>query len=113
MNDYQKAAEKYDKFKFDGLERLDEVAMIEKVLGLVGEAGEVADKVKKVIRDKGGVSSEEDRGEIVKELGDTLWYLAAVARYLGVSLEEVAKINIDKLEDRWRRGKIGGAGDNR
>lgn len=80
-------------------------------LGLTGEAGEVADKVKKIIRD--GKSIIDERVEIAKELGDVLWYLAAVARDIGVTLEDIAMMNIEKLEDRKERGKLQGNGDNR
>ena len=86
---------------------------IEKVLGLTGEAGETADKIKKILRDKDGVMSSEDRDLIAKELGDTLWYIAAIARYLDLSLSEIAKSNIDKLENRYQRNKIHGEGDKR
>lgn len=80
-------------------------------LGLTGEAGEVADKVKKIIRD--GKSVVNERVEIAKELGDVLWYLAAVARDIGVSLDDVAMMNIEKLESRKERGTLQGNGDNR
>ena len=80
-------------------------------LGLAGEAGEVADKVKKIIRDNKSIVKE--RVEIAKELGDVLWYLAAVSRDIGVSLEDVAMMNIEKLEDRKERGTLQGDGDNR
>ena len=87
--------------------------LMEKILGLVGEAGETADKFKKILRDKGGVVSEEDKKEIVKELGDTLWYIAVIAEHLGVSFSEVAKVNNEKLANRAKRNLIHGAGDNR
>lgn len=80
-------------------------------LGLAGEAGEVAEKVKKIIRDKKQIKDE--RVEICKELGDVLWYLAAVARDIGVTLEDVAMMNIEKLESRKERGTLQGDGDNR
>ena len=83
------------------------------MLGLVGEAGETADKIKKLIRDKDGAVSDEDKELVTKELGDTLWYIASVARYLGVPLSEVASLNIDKLESRYQRDKIHGEGDKR
>lgn len=82
-------------------------------LGLVSEAGEVAGKVKKIIRDHGGNFSQEQRAQLADEVGDCLWYVAALARELGVSLEVVATKNLDKLESRARRGKLGGSGDNR
>jgi len=82
-------------------------------LGLTGEAGEVADKIKKLIRDDGGVLTDKRRVEMIKKLGDVLWYLAAMAMELGVSLEEVAKTNVEKLADRKKRGVLTGEGDNR
>lgn len=84
-----------------------------RTLGLVGEAGEVAEKMKKIIRDKDGVISEADKAEITKELGDVLWYVQALADYLDVPLEEVAQGNLDKLASRKNRGQIKGSGDNR
>jgi NTP pyrophosphatase (non-canonical NTP hydrolase) len=84
-----------------------------RTLGMVGEAGEVAEKVKKIIRDKEGVITEEDKQEIVKEMGDVLWYLQALADALDVSLEDVAQANIDKLTSRKLRGVQHGSGDNR
>lgn len=83
------------------------------VLGLNGEAGEVAEKLKKVIRDKGGVIEYRDRYEIARELGDVLWYLTRCAAELNLSLEEVARMNIQKLNDRKARGTKQGEGDNR
>lgn len=83
-------------------------------LGLTGEAGEVADKIKKVIRDRSGdFSSEDVRRDIAKEIGDVLWYCAMLSHDLGFSLEEVARLNIDKLQSRQRRDAIHGNGDNR
>jgi NTP pyrophosphatase (non-canonical NTP hydrolase) len=82
-------------------------------LGLVNEAGEVAGKIKKVFRDKGGEISAETREALKAELGDVLWYLAQVATELDLSLEEIAEHNISKLYDRLDRGMIRGEGDNR
>ena len=82
-------------------------------LGLVNEAGEVAGKIKKVFRDKGGEISEETREALKAELGDVLWYLAQVCTELDLSLDEVAEANITKLYDRLERGVIRGDGDNR
>lgn len=82
-------------------------------LGLAGEAGEVAEKVKKVLRDKGGIFDEETKKQILLEISDTLWYINALANDLGYNLEEVMLANIDKLESRKERGVIHGNGDNR
>jgi len=83
------------------------------VIGLAGETGEVAEKIKKVIRDKDGIIDEETREMIKKELGDVLWYVSQIASELGLSLDEVAQDNIEKLSSRLERGVIGGSGDNR
>jgi NTP pyrophosphatase (non-canonical NTP hydrolase) len=82
-------------------------------LGLVNEAGEVAGKIKKVFRDKGGEISAETCAALQAELGDVLWYLAQTCTELGISLDEVAESNLTKLLDRQARGKIHGDGDNR
>lgn len=82
-------------------------------LGLAGEAGEVAEKIKKVIRDKGGQVNDETRAEIKKELGDVLWYTAQLSTELGISLEDVAASNLKKLYDRMEREVLQGEGDNR
>ncbi|HZL07626.1 MAG TPA: nucleoside triphosphate pyrophosphohydrolase family protein [Candidatus Dormibacteraeota bacterium] len=83
------------------------------VLGINGEAGEVAEKVKKIIRDKDGVISEQDKIELAKEIGDVLWYLAVFAHDLGFSLDDIADQNLEKLKSRKARGVLGGTGDNR
>lgn len=82
-------------------------------LGLTGESGEVADKVKKVLRDNGGIFTDEKKLEIFIESMDCLWYIAALANDLGYTLEEGAKMNIEKLQSRKERGVISGSGDNR
>lgn len=82
-------------------------------LGLCGETGEVAEKIKKVIRDNGGVFTEEKKKEIVKEMGDVLWYIAALLSDLGVTMDEAAVGNLEKLFSRKERGVINGNGDNR
>lgn len=92
---------------------IDSHAMLEKVFGLVGEAGEVAEKFKKLLRDQDGKATDEDKKEIAKELGDVLWYINSVGLYLGFSLEEIAKMNIDKVLSRKNRGMTKGSGDNR
>ena len=82
-------------------------------LGLVGEAGEVAEKVKKVIRDKKGVFDDESKKAIKKELGDVLWYLSNLCNEFGFSFEEVALQNLEKLRLRASKGMISGSGDDR
>ena len=82
-------------------------------LGLVGEAGEVAEKVKKVIRDKKGIFDEESKIGIKKELGDVLWYLSNLCNEFDFELEEVALQNLEKLKLRAAKGKISGSGDDR
>ena len=82
-------------------------------LGLSGEAGEVAEKIKKVIRDKNGVMDDESREMIEKELGDVMWYTAQLATELNLSLDDIAQKNIKKLYSRLERGKISGSRDNR
>jgi len=82
-------------------------------LGLCGEAGEVAEKIKKVLRDKEGVFLVEDKEQIKKELGDVLWYIANIANDLFINMDDIAKGNIEKLNSRKERGVIHGSGDNR
>ncbi|MEB3349060.1 MAG: nucleoside triphosphate pyrophosphohydrolase family protein [Cyanobacteriota bacterium] len=82
-------------------------------LGLCGEAGEVADKVKKVIRDRGGDFDDEVRQALRLELGDVLWYVAQLASELELDLNEVAAANLEKLASRAARNVIAGSGDNR
>ena len=113
FDEYQKMAAKYDLFDDFQVDNLAAPAFSEKVLGLVGEAGETADKIKKIIRDKEGLASNDDKDAIKKELGDVLWYIANISRYLGFSLSEVAEANIDKLESRYQRDKLHGEGDER
>jgi NTP pyrophosphatase (non-canonical NTP hydrolase) len=82
-------------------------------LGLCGEAGEVAEKVKKVIRDDGSRFTLETTSAIELELGDVLWYVAQLANELGIDLDRVAQRNLDKLTFRQQRGTLQGSGDNR
>jgi NTP pyrophosphatase (non-canonical NTP hydrolase) len=88
-------------------------AIVYPTLGLTNEAGEVAGKIKKIFRDRGGVISDADREALKHELGDVLWYLAQICTELDLTLEEVATTNISKLADRMARGAIGGDGDQR
>jgi len=83
------------------------------VLGLCGEAGEVAEKLKKMYRDDDGQLTPERREGLIGELGDVLWYVAAVASELNVTLSDVAQGNMDKLYSRRDRGVLSGDGDDR
>ena len=82
-------------------------------LGLAGEAGEIANKVKKIFRDQQGTVTHENRAALSKELGDVLWYLAALATDLDLNLSEVAEGNLAKLRGRAEAGTIQGSGDER
>ncbi|MGI9492900.1 MAG: nucleoside triphosphate pyrophosphohydrolase family protein [Geminicoccaceae bacterium] len=82
-------------------------------LGLASEAGEVAGKVKKVLRDQGGDFGAEQIAAIKDELGDVLWYVAVLASDLGLSLDDIAAHNVEKLRSRMARGTIQGDGDHR
>lgn len=106
LNEYQNMAAETNTIKIEDM-------FVYTALGLNGEAGEVADKVKKLIRDKDGERNITDDHDIVLELGDVLWYVAMMAKYLGYDLEEVAKLNYDKLKSRQNRNKIKGNGDHR
>lgn len=106
LNDYQKKASLTAQYPKDkALEYL--------CLGLCSEAGEVAGKLKKIIRDNNSVLSEDKKFEIVSELGDVLWYLAQLASTLDVPMDVVAHENITKLFDRKARNAISGSGDSR
>ncbi len=93
-----------DKIMTEGADRV-----VENILGLVGEAGEVAEKIKKLIRDDTRFSDQD----ILKELGDVLFYTTALANLYGGNLKMVMKMNIDKLDGRQSRGTLSGSGDNR
>lgn len=86
----------------------EEYRIVYPALGLAGESGEVAEKVKKYIRD-----GNLDRDLLAKELGDVLWYVSALSRDLGIDLEDVASRNIEKLRSRAERGTLRGSGDSR
>jgi len=88
-------------------------AIVYPLMGLAGEAGEVMNKLKKVFRDSDGEFTEERKDGIIDELGDTLWYIAATCTDLGITLEELAQRNLDKLKDRNQRGVVKGDRDNR
>ena len=90
-----------------------EQAIIYPTLGLTGEAGEVANKVKKIIRDDGNKINESLVQEISAEIGDCLWYISVLASDIGLELSDIAVNNTVKLKDRMNRGVIGGNGDKR
>ena len=90
-----------------------EIGIMYCTLGLCGEAGEVAEKVKKVFRDNQGIVTEDKRHELKKEIGDVLWYCTALASELGFSLEEILEENYNKLIQRRKTNTLHGSGDNR
>ena len=106
-NDYQTAALQTAIYPDQGQN------FISPTLGLVGEAGEVAEKVKKLIRDGDGILTDPDREKIALEVSDVCWYLAVLAYELDFTLEEIMQMNLDKLASRQQRGVISGSGDAR
>ena len=105
FNEYQKETGKLALPTSENLEYL--------IAGLCAESGEVAGKYAKVIRDKNGVFSKTDSDEIIKEVGDCLWFLSEISRIQGYKFNYVAESNISKLNDRKTRGVLSGSGDNR
>jgi NTP pyrophosphatase (non-canonical NTP hydrolase) len=106
LDDYQAAARRtaiYD----------DRFRVVYPALGLASEAGEVCGKIKKVLRDQAGDFAEAPRAALADELGDVLWYVAVLAADLGLSLDEIAARNLDKLRSRSERAQIAGSGDHR
>lgn len=96
-----------------GISKDEPSAFYSLILGLVGESGEIAEKIKKNIRNDGADLSKLDIADMKKELGDVLWYVASVADYFEIPLEDVGQANIAKLADRQKRGVIRSTGDNR
>lgn len=82
-------------------------------LGVCGEAGEIAEKIKKMIRNDEGVLTDETRALLKLEIGDVLWYLSQLSRVLGFTLDDAAQANITKIMDRRARGVIKSSGDTR
>jgi NTP pyrophosphatase (non-canonical NTP hydrolase) len=107
LNDYQTTAKTFACYPTEG-----EMAFAYPALGLAGETGEVADKIKKEIR-KRGTFDPETRKKIALELGDVLWYVALLSDALGFDLDALAVMNLSKLADRKTRDVIKGEGDNR
>ncbi len=108
LNEYQEIAKS---FAFKKQKSTQKERLIIWALGITGESGEVADHLKKALR--GDCSIEDKKEDIIKELGDVMWYVALMANELDISLEEVANKNINKLSSRKIRGKMRGSGDNR
>lgn len=107
FNEYQKAAIS------TAIYPRDKYAIIYPALGLCGESGEVAEKIKKTIRDNDGCFDDEKRIQIAKELGDVLWYCANIANDLNINLSDIAQMNIDKIISRKHNNTINGNGDDR
>jgi NTP pyrophosphatase (non-canonical NTP hydrolase) len=106
MQDYQTQASKTAIYN-------DADIIVYPALGLMSEAGEVAGKIKKVLRDNNGHFDPNQREAISQEVGDVLWYLAALCTDLGIGMETIAQRNLDKLNSRMARGVIAGSGDHR
>ena len=104
LNNYQMQARKFAIYP-------ERMKVVYPALGLAGEAGEVADKVKKIYRDDR--DDAKFLTEIAKEIGDVMWYCAVLAEDLGFSLQQIAEMNIYKLQSRKSGGNIVGSGDNR
>lgn len=107
LNDYQISALKTARPKTANDE------LFHLLLGLCGESGEIAEKMKKIVRDNNSDFSLVDKADITKELGDVLWHVAVIADYFDVTLDDIGEKNIAKLADRAKRNKISGSGDNR
>lgn len=119
-NEYQKKAHSFAFFPspviyedFKGQTQVNKLDYTYPALNLASEAGEVAGKYAKAVRDCNGRIDEERRVEICKELGDVMWFVAELSTQLGYTLEEVMAMNIEKLTSRKERGVLGGSGDNR
>ena len=120
FNEYQEACKETAIYLNKVKEKYPELPEeIVKILGVsyvglgLGESSEVQGKIKKIIRDAGGIITDEVKENIKKELGDCLWYVAGICTELGISMNEVAESNITKLLDRKKRDVLGGSGDNR
>jgi NTP pyrophosphatase (non-canonical NTP hydrolase) len=107
FNEYQKMAKRTANYPSVGHR------IIYPVLGLAGESGEIANKIKKIFRDDNNIITIERKESIKKELGDILWYISQISTELEISLDDVAVSNINKLASRAERGSINGDGDNR
>lgn len=108
FNQYQKESRQTLRYRGSKMEMLSYMA-----LGITGEAGEMANKIKKILRDHEGKLSPKLRQELKSELGDILWYISQLATELGAGLDEIADENLKKVFSRQSRNKINGNGDNR
>lgn len=106
LNEYQERAKSTAVYP-------DKTGLSYTILGLCGEAGEIANKYKKVLRDNDGVIDAPRRSAMLEELGDVLWYVAMIAQELNIKLDELAVMNVYKLQTRKEQNKIQGSGDNR
>lgn len=122
LNEYHKRAQQTALYRESAVhtdslrhqtERIDLYCLNYVVGKLNGEAGELIEEVCKAMRDDYGVITEERRTKMIKELGDVLWYVAAICEELNIDLEAVAMINLDKLEKRAQEGKLRGSGSDR
>lgn len=120
INEYQQRAHEFAFYKSPSFVELhgsvvhqNECTYVYPVFGLTEEAGEVAGKFAKIIRDKNGIINTEDEKAIEKELGDVCWMLAEICTVMGLTLEDVMQHNLDKLTDRKNRNVLTGSGDNR
>lgn len=120
LDEYQTFANNMSGYEFDTISESSKASheLVFNLIGLCGEAGEVAEKIKKAIRrsnmdDVSSSLSDSYKNSIALELGDTFYYLARVANLLGLKLSEVARLNQEKLLDRLKRDVVKGEGDNR
>ena len=107
FSDYQQAAKKTAFYPNIGSN------FIYPTLGLAGEAGEIANKIKKIIRDKNSQLTDAAREDLKSELGDVLWYISQIGVELNITLEDIAQANLIKLSSRQARNVLGGSGDKR
>jgi NTP pyrophosphatase (non-canonical NTP hydrolase) len=116
-HDIRVALEAADGLGGDALQSVEDIEIILRLsysmLGLSNEAGEVLGKMKKIIRDRGGIIDSEAKSDLRSELSDVLWYLADCCSILGLDLGDVAAFNLQKLKDRKERGVLHGDGDKR
>ena len=111
FQEYQESSRKTAIYPEAGTGKVGELLYL--VVALSGELGELAEKVKKIKRDKNGAIEQKDKEKMSQELGDILWYLARFADALGLTLEQIAQANLQKLFSRKERGRIKGEGDDR